>query len=416
MSLTTVLIIGYVWPESTSSAAGLRSMGLVDAFLKAGWTTWFISPSKENEFTESLRQLGVQVGVYEANDPKFDELLKGLQPDLVIYDRFVIEEQFGARVHEHSPRSVRVVDTQDLHFLRRARMDALKGGASVSQVKEAAFDLLTEDALREISAIYRSDLTLVLSNFERDLLCTKFGVPESLLELNRFSYSDYDQALPSFDQRQGFVMIGNFRHPPNRDGFFWLAQQIWPRIRQLLPQAELHVYGAYPPKEVMQLHQPEAGFHVLGWVRDQFEALKKYRVNLAPLRFGAGIKGKISDGWRVGTPVVTTSIGMEGMHEDLEFGGLQADDADLFAQAAVSLNGNRELWDQLQGRGTQIIKALYSRELESQKLIARLEAVRSGLQEIRSRNLVGAMLWHHSHRSTMYFSKWIEAKNQNKTK
>jgi len=417
MSQIHVLMIGYVWPEPTSSAAGLREVNCIEAIRSAGWKVSYASPSKDNPYREKLIEMGIETFSVQANDLGFDSWIQNLCPDFVIFDRFVIEEQFGWRVYEHSPETIRVLDTQDLHFLRRARQQALEDGASLNTIADCSIQITTEDTWREIASIYRSDLALLLSDFEMNLLKTRYDVPEQRLNLARLSYSPHPGASSekSFDQRQHFAVIGNFRHPPNYDGVFWLHKEIWPLIRAALPQAEVHLYGAYPPKEIMNLNQPRNGFHVKGWTPDQFEMLSQYRVNLAPLRFGAGNKGKILDGWWSGTPVVTTPVGAEGMNEGLPWGGLIAENVDAFVQAAVKLYQTQNLWTQSQTNGRHILSELFDSRKNADKLISTLTNLREGIKTSREKNHVGQMLWHQSLRSTKYFSKWIEAKNRPKT-
>ena len=418
--MTTVLLIGYVWPEPTSSAAGLRDLSLIEDFQKQGWRVVFASQSKESEFSTALVARGVEIKVVAANDPAFDIWIKELQPDYVIFDRFMIEEQFGWRVQENSPNSVRILDTIDLHFLRRARMAALEDGKPLNELFDASIDLDTEDSLREIAAIYRSDLTFILSDFEAALLQERFQVSPELVFLHRFSYPEPEGSVPKFQDRRDFVMIGNFRHPPNKDAVLWMKKEIWPLMRKALreksPAPELHIYGAYPGKDVMSLDSPSEGFHVLGWAKDQYTTLKKYRVDLAPLRFGAGIKGKISDGWWTGTPVVTTPIGSEGMHGEFVFPGVVSRSAEEIVANAVALYDDEVSWEKHQRAGWQLLRELYHPETNGRNLIDAMTTVRTQLAARRSENFIGKMLNHHQHKSTKYFSKWIEEKNLVKLK
>ncbi|MBC7693660.1 MAG: glycosyltransferase [Methylotenera sp.] len=390
-------------------------MALIEIYLSHGWTVTFACPSKESEHSEKLSQMGVAVRTVQPNDPAFDSWISELLPDYVIFDRFVTEEQFGWRVQEHSPESVRVLDTIDLHFLRRGRMDALKAGASLEAIATAAIELDTEDSLREIASVYRCDLTLMISDFELQLLVTRFQVPASLLELNRFAYSA--EKFQSFvnlgdpSEKKNFVMIGNFRHPPNKDAVFWMHQEIWPLIRKALPAAEVHIYGAYPSKDVMQLDNPKTGFRVKGWATDQFETLRAYRINLAPLRYGAGIKGKIGDAWLVGTPVITTPIGAEGMTDSAHFPGVISQSAKDLADAAIQLYANFELLSIHANAGRELIQKLYDLKTNGDRLVEIFECLRSDLLNRRRKNLIGRMLLHHQHKSTKYFSRWIELKN-----
>jgi glycosyltransferase involved in cell wall biosynthesis len=405
-------MIGYVWPEAESSAAGLRTWNWIRCFRQANWEIVFASASQENEFTEKLKQFGVITHPIQANQPAFDSWIRHLRPDFVLFDRFVTEEQFGWRVQENAPQAVRVLDTQDLHFLRRARESALKNGTSLDDLAACRFPLVTEDTLRELGAIYRSDWSLMISDFETQLLQQKFLIPKALLSTFRFQYPEQTPISPSYSDRENFVMIGNFRHPPNRDGILWFRKEIWPLIRKKISKAQVHIYGAYPPREMMQLSDPEHRFFVKGPCANQFETLMKYKVNLAPLRFGAGIKGKISDGWWAGTPVVATEIGSEGMAEDLPWGGAISNRPDEFADLAVELYQNECLWNVAQKNGYQILQRHYSTQKNSDIFLSRLIMLQSDLESRRQANLIGAILSHHTCRSTKYFSKWIEAKNQ----
>ena len=399
------LLITYVWPEPNASAAGARDMSLIEIFLKAGWEVTCLSPSKENAFSEKIRAQGVATVSMGPNDSRFDEFISQLKPDFVLFDRFVTEEQFGWRVHEHSPETIRVLDTQDLHFLRRARQRVLDGGA---------LDLVNDDSLREIASIYRSDLTLILSDFEINLLMNQFRVPEHLLALSRFCYPD-PTPQPFFKERENFVMIGNFRHPPNADGVLWLKREIWPHIHDRLPRAQAHIYGAYPSREMMALTDAKIGFHVKGSAPDAIETLRSYRINLAPLRFGAGIKGKITDGWSAGTPVVSTPVGAEGMHGGLPWGGAIESEPRAFAERAISLYTDETLWSEARENGFRILKGLFHLDANSKKLIDDLLEARKNASKRRTENFIGAMLQHHFHKSTTYFSKWIELKEERAT-
>jgi O-antigen biosynthesis protein len=406
-----VLIIGYVWPEPRSSAAGLRDWNLIEAFQSAGWKVFFASASKLNIHAKDLAAKGISIHSVQPNDSKFDLLIKELNPDFVVFDRFVTEEQFGWRVREFCPSAIRILDTQDLHFLRRGREEALKSNGTPDQIIHCQFDLLNNTLFRELGSIYRSDCTLILSSFELSLLRKRFNIPESLLFLYRFQYRDFPTSA-GFHERKNFGMIGNFRHGPNRDAILWLKMELWPLIRNRIPKSEIHICGAYPPKDMMMLTNAEDGFYVSGPVENSFQFLEQFRINLAPLRFGAGIKGKISDGWWSGTPVVTTPIGAEGMTEEEEFGGAIADDAHLFAQAAEILYSNKSEWMKARENGYRILKNEYSKKENFQKLINQLLFLKKNINDLRRTNITGAILSSHFYRSTKYFSKWIEAKNQ----
>ncbi|MCP5161180.1 MAG: glycosyltransferase [Hahellaceae bacterium] len=424
-----VLVIGYVWPEPASSAAGYRMLSLLETFLAQGWQVTFVSPAQPTEHQIDLASLGVSAQAVRLNCASFDTFVTEMQPDIVLFDRFMMEEQFGWRVEQCCPNALRVLDTEDLHSLRDARHRALKhhllsGNDATKcvpvQTEAELFASMTGEELtqREVASILRCDLTLMISKVEIELLTQRFGVPASLLHYCPFmidgplTVATAGGALPAWQDRAHFICIGNFRHAPNWDAVLWLRQTLWPMIRASLPQAELHIYGAYPPPKATQLHDPRQGFLVKGWAENVDEVMLQARICLAPLRFGAGIKGKLADAMRCGTPSVTTSIGQEGMHDNLPWPGACADDAVQFAQQAVHYYQHAADWQQAQQQGYVLLKQLFDKSQQQALLLDRLASLREQLSDHRRNNFIGAMLRHHHHKSTRYMAQWIEAKNK----
>jgi glycosyltransferase involved in cell wall biosynthesis len=220
------------------------------------------------------------------------------------------------------------------------------------------------------------------------------------------------QKLPSFEERQHFVFIGNFLHKPNWNAVQYLKETIWPLIRKQMPEAVLQIYGAYPSQKVVQLHQPKEGFHILGRANDAQEVVRNARVVLAPLRFGAGIKGKLVEAMQCGTPSVTSTIGAESMCGDLPWNGFIADEPQAFADKAVQLYQDKTLWLKAQENGFEIIEKCYLKSLFEDDFIKHILKVRTNLKQHRLDNFMGALLQHHTLTSTKYMSRWIEEKNR----
>lgn len=426
-----ILIIGYVWPEPNSSAAGSRMLELIQFFLAQGCDLVFASAAALSEHRYDLSSIGVQEQEIALNCSSFDEWVKTLQPDAVLFDRFFTEEQFGWRVEKSCPQALRILDTEDLHSLRYARQQLLKATQKqqstererqsippVTATLVQLYEYMCSDdmAQREIAAIFRCDLSLMISTFEMEMLQSYFSVPAPLLFYCPFLNSGYhtalSQKLPSFTTRQHFISIGNFRHEPNWDAVLWLKHQLWPLIRAQLPQAELHIYGSYPPPKATQLHNAKEGFLVKGWAPDAHTVMQQARVCLAPLRFGAGIKGKLMDAMRCGTPSVTTSIGAEAMQGDLPWGGVVADSAGEFVRGAVDLYQQESRWNTAQQQGFTILRDYFTRENNTDLLQCRLQQLSDNLAQERRTNFIGQMLRHHHHKSTQYMGQWIEAKNK----
>ena len=405
-----LLIIGYVWPEPNSSAAGHRMMQLIAFFHRQHYQITFASPAQLSEHMADLKKLSIRVEPIALNCESFDQFTKELQPDVVLFDRFMMEEQFGWRVSESCPQALRILDSEDLFCLRHARHDAFKQGRELVDN-----DLLSSDiAKREVAAIFRCDLSLMISRVEIELLEHLFKVPSSLLHYSPFMFTDQEleKDKVAYDDRHHFISIGNFRHAPNWDAVLWLKQQIWPLIKAQLPQAELWIYGAYPPPKATALHDKKSGFLVKGWVDDAELAMQSARVCLAPLRFGAGIKGKLAEAMRCGTPSVTTDIGAESMQSDKPWGGAIANDAVLFSEQAITLYQDEILWQQASENGIDNAKTMYQLERHFAKFEEVLTVLFKNITAHRHQNFIGSMLNHHSHKSTKYMAQWIEAKNK----
>ena len=406
-----ILIIGYVWPEPNSSAAGSNMVSLIKLFIKHNWQVTFASPADTTLHMENLNELGVSVQGIKLNCSSFDEFVKQVNPDAVLFDRFMMQEQFAWRVQLNCPDALTILDTEDLHFLRDARHTAVKQHRDVIPA-----DFITDISIREIAAILRSDISLILSEFELNLLKQQFKVDASLLHHTPFMLPKVKNtsSLLGYDDRAHFIFIGSFRHAPNWDAVLWLSQEIWPKIRKRLPKAQLHVCGSYPPKKLTQLHDPKNGFIIKGWVEDAQAEMQAAKVCLAPLRFGAGIKGKLVEAMQAGTPSVTTNVGAEAMSDNLPWPGYIEDDVDRIVEQAIKLYSNEVDWNNAQNKGWDILSTVFNGELIGNALIHRINEVKSSLEQHRLNNFTGAMLKHHTMKSTQYMSQWIEEKNRQK--
>lgn len=404
-------MIGKVWPEPTASAAGSRLLQLMEAFKNEGWQISLGCAAKRPDRHFPLSNIGVEEVEIELNNSSFDQFLEELNPEIVLFDRFMTEEQFGWRVAKTCPDALRILDTEDLHCLRTARKKAWTENRPFR--KE---DLLTEEmAKRELASVYRCDLSLIISKIEYDLLKTVFKIDERLLHLVSFMVDPITESdiesLPRFEEREHFVTIGNFLHEPNWDSIKYLKTEIWPHIRNELPKAEMHVYGSYSTEKNHQLNDPNTGFLIKGFAENSNEVLAKARICLAPLRYGAGLKGKLLEAMQTGTPSITTSIGSESMHGDLPWAGSIQDDPVEFAKAAVHFYSDKDDWIQAQENGVKIVNTRYSRNEHSAHMIHRVNDLINGLKAHREANFIGSMMQYHLLRSTEYMSRWIEAKN-----
>ena len=405
-----VLIIGYVWPEPSSSAAGRHILSIAKLLRLDGSEICFASAAEPTEHVADLAALGITRQQIELNSASFDQFLQRLDPELVVFDRFMTEEQFGWRVQRQCPQAIRILDTEDLQSLREERRRCV--------LNEEQFDPLllrrSEKFKRELAAIHRCDLSLIISPVEYQLLLQDFAVPATHLCLLPFIVDENElrYRAGNLADRDGAVAIGNFRHAPNWDSVLELFR-LWPSIRAKVPQAAVRIYGAYLPPKAMQLHQPKNGFHVLGRAENALATLQSARVLVAPLRFGAGLKGKLLEAAIAKTPSVTTPIGAEGMLiDDVNWPGVVANNDEEFITATASLLTDDDALLRQQ-QLCQPFVSQYENTRWSTLVLASLTAIRElGVEQHREGNMVGLLMNYHGAKSYQYMSQWIQLKGE----
>ena len=403
-----LLVIGYVWPEPNSSAAGTHMMSIMRLFLSNGYKVEFSTPCAISDHMIDLDEEGISSSSINLNCDSFDEYVSSYNPDIVLFDRFMMEEQFAWRVEKNCPNALKILDTEDLQCLRAARHQALKDD-KVMNNKYLYSDL----AKREIAAILRCDISLIISSYEMELLTNTFKINKSLLHHLPFmvDLEKVPTKTKSYEEREHFMTIGNFRHAPNWDVVLYL-QKIWPLIRKELPKAQLHIYGSYPPPKATALNNPKTGFIIKGWAKDAFEVIEQSRLCLAPIRFGAGIKGKLLDAMIMKTPSITTSVGSEGMFDTQKWPGIITDDMQEFANKAIELYNDKDKWEEAENNCDTLLHEKYDSKVLGENLIQKISNTMNNIEEHRLNNFIGSMLRHHTMASTKYMSQWIELKNK----
>lgn len=404
-----VLFIGYVWPEPRSSAAGRRILDVISLFQAQGAAVSFACAAEFGQNPADLSSLGVATFSIQLNCSSFDEQVQRLNPDIVVFDRFVCEEQFGWRVERACPKALRILDTEDLHCLRDARHKALKAGREMLSA-----DLFSDLAFREIASIWRCDLSLMISPFEVDLLVEQFGVdPRLLFHLPLFANLAFArQKQPEFSQRQHCVVVGNFRHAPNWDAVQYLRRDIWPELRRRLGKnVQCHVYGAYQPPKAQQLHSEKEGFLLKGWAENACVIVSQARLVLAPLRFGAGQKGKLLEAMECGTPSVTSNIGIEGMASTAQWPGGVANTASDFVATAADLYTNEKQWHAAAQQCLPLLDSNFNKSGFENNFFNIINELLIDPEAHRRQFFNGMMIRQQSLRSHQYMSQWIEAKN-----
>lgn len=404
--MNQLVIIGSVWPEPQSTAAGSRILQLISLFQEQGYQVTFMCSASRSDYSYDLTQISVNPQSILLNDARFDSEIVKINPSIVVFDRFMTEEQYGWRVAEQCPNALRILDTEDLHFLRKAREIAYK------QNRELVFeDYISDVFKREMTAIYRSDLTLIISEFEMELATTTFNIDPKLLYYMPFLSENASLKTPKFSERNHFVSIGNFLHEPNWQTVI-LLKKYWPTIKKQLPNAQLHVYGSYVTEKAKQLHNEKEGFLIQGRAEEVASLFLNAKVLLAPIPYGAGLKGKLFEAMQFGLPSVTTLMGAEGMRGAFDWNGAVTTNETAFIEQAVRLYSDESLWEKAQENGFTILEHRFKKALFASDFKNKITQCLQNLVANRQTNFWGQILQHHSLQSTKYMSKWIEAKNK----
>jgi len=415
-SKSHILFIGHQWPESKLTAAGWRTLDLIQGFINQGSQVDFACTLAPVLEVEDAVMSGVTCHKISLNDDGFDLLLQKIQPEMVVFDRFMTEEQYGWRVRLQCPDAVTVLDTQDLHFLRKARAAYIDEFSSAFDASlcppESLFGSL---AMRELASIWRCDQTLVISKFEYALLTAHFSVPETLLTYLPLNSSVSSKAHQIWENRRHFLWVGNRKQPPNHDSLMYLGQKLWPSILRELPEAQLHVVGANKDSRQSQMIVQNKGMVEMDWVDDLQSLMTQYRVNLAPLRFGAGLKGKIISAMSCGLVALTSAIGAEGLDFEKHNGLKVATDPQSFIEAATGLYQKKKDWTQAHESGLSFIQEHFSINRYMDHLMEDLSRIKEALRAHRQQHFIGQILQHQAHYASKYLGKYLTLKNKKGT-
>ena len=284
-----ILFIGSVWPERSSSAAGVRTTDIIRSFQERECKIIVAAGVAVNSHAANLQKEGIQIASCPPNQTEeITSLLQRYRPDVVIFDRYYTEEMYSFRVKELAPNALRILDMQDCHFVRESRKKMAQQNATLEDILKCRPDASSASCLlRELASIHRSDLTLVCSPTELDMLLYDYNIPRTKLVLAPFFVptvsTEYQKDVES---RKHICMIGCFNHAPNADSVKWCVNEIWPIIRKKLSteNVELHVYGSYMPDWAKQMHNPKKGVHIKGFL-ESLDEISHYRLLLAPLRY-----------------------------------------------------------------------------------------------------------------------------------
>ena len=347
-----VLIVDALTPQPDRDSGSLRLVNLMRLLIEEGAHVVFLPANRtaDGAYTEALQQLGVECW-HAPHAARVPAWLREHGPRFhaAMVSRHYVASELFPLLRRHAPQARLLFDTVDLHYLRERRAAELSGNA-------AALRASANTRASELQLIRQADTTLVVSPVEQALLAK--DAPSARVEV----LSNLHQVAPvgpSFAARKDLLFVGGFRHPPNVDAVTWFAEQVFPAVREALPDVAFHCIGSDVPEEVAALASV-AGIHIHGHVPDLAPWLDGARISLAPLRYGAGVKGKVNQAMAHGLPVVATSPAVEGMGLQHDHDVLIADEPHAFAAQVARLYQDPSLWQRLATNGRSNVAENFS--------------------------------------------------------
>ena len=349
-----VLVIDACMLTPDQDAGSMRMQQLMEILVNLGCKVTFVADNLEyrQPYVTALQQSGIEVQFHPyASSVTLLLGTRGDEFDIVVLSRHYIAAKHIDAVRVFAPQALLVFDTVDLHFLREERLAELNASA---MEKRAAESRRTE----ELALIRKADLTLVVSPVEKEIL--ESLDPDAQVML----LSTIHEPLAvgkAFSEREGLLFIGGFRHPPNTDAILWYGNEILPRLRERLPGIKTYVVGMDPPATIKALAAED--LVITGHVPDLTPYLNGCRLSISPLRYGAGVKGKVNHAMSYGLPVIATTPSIEGMHLTPDVDVLIGDDPETFVDAVVRGYRDQELWNALSEAGRENIRKHFSRDV-----------------------------------------------------
>ena len=356
-----MLVVDHRLPTPDRDAGSMRLWATIESLLELGCRVVMLPDDQaaRQPAASELQGMGVEVLVGPLDvAAKIGQL--GDRLDLAILCRPYVAPRYLHLIRRLAPRARIAYDTVDLHFLREERRIGHEGGGDLAPA--ASFKEL------ELGIMRACDLTFVAGPYEQEML--RDLVPGAEIDVLSFVHAARED-VPGPGRRSGLLFVGGFEHDPNVDAALHLGHDIMPRVRsELGGGGRLSIVGPNPPAEVRALAAPD--IEVKGWVQDLDPVIDEAMVSVAPLRYGAGIKGKVTLSLASGLPVVTSSIGAEGLSARDGRDLMVADDADSFARKVVDLHRDPELWSELSRSGRRLAERVTSRETQLAALRAAL--------------------------------------------
>ncbi len=366
-----VLVVDACMLTPDHDAGSMRMFEMLGLMAELGCKVTFVADNREyrEPYVSQIQALGVEVLFHPFLVPVPEYLEnEAAKFDVVMLSRATVACKYVDLVKCCAPRTKLIFDTVDLHFVREERQAALVATTGDSSLLRAAAQRMRT---QELGAMSHADLTLVVSPTEKKLLTEL--VPSVRVDILATIHENMPGSKP-FSERDGILFIGGFRHPPNLDAITWYVENVLPIIRKKAPQLITTIIGSNAPPSLQKFAAND--FVIAGFVEDVTDHYHHAKLSISPLRYGAGVKGKVNLSMQYGVPVVATPVSTEGMYLEDGVNVLVADSAEAFADAVIRLHTDEELWNRLRQGGLENIERYFSRE-RAREVLAEVLSIRS---------------------------------------
>ena len=345
-----ILVMDHMVPHHDHDSGSVRMMALLRMLMELGHRVTFLPDNLAGiePYATELQQLGIEL-LYGPSEFGYVER-HGHEFDIAILCRAHFARQYLPGLVAARPRPFIIFDTIDLHYLREQRLAELEQDPGLMRSAERTRDV-------ELGVMRASNMVWVTSTHEAELLRTDATLPPIEIVPNIHTVRTQ---VPGFRARRDMLFIGGFRHAPNEDAVHYFVKDIWPLIKAALPEARFNIVGSHTPPSVLRLASPDVIVH--GYVPDIEPIFDSCRLSVAPLRYGAGVKGKITQSLAWGLPAVATPLAAEGMHLVDKEQIMIASSPQEFADRVVAVYRDESLWRRLSDGGRRHVQKHLSYE------------------------------------------------------
>ena len=354
-----ILVIDAYTPEPDQDSGSVRLTYLLNCMQDLGYGVTFFAENRgyAGAYTTNLQQAGIEV-IYNPWLESLHSFFKdrGGDFDFIMISRHYVAMNFISLIERYCPDARFIFDTVDLHYLRESRLAELEDSLPLKRVA-------AQTRRSELAVIEAADATLVVSPAEKSVL--EKDAPEARVHV----ISNIHEVVGSqrtWSDRKDIFFVGGYQHPPNVDAAIWFVNSIWPQVREQMPEVDFHLIGSKAPEKVSTLRGDGVHFH--GHVKSLEPWLDGCRLAVAPLRYGAGVKGKVNMSMSRGQPVVATPMAVEGMFVTSGKEVLVAETEQDFADAIVRLYQDEQLWGRISEAGMDNVRQYFSVETASRSL------------------------------------------------